>query len=136
VKKTKKPQTLKSLQAEWDSKLKRSGFKDLENRRTGLLHEWESSKAKRLADSGKFQEKERYYQLAGQFLHDHKFVNLEHEIWRLHSEGDSVRTIVKKIKAAGKHTYRFQVHAIIKSLRKTMFEKVSLPDDFEDTDNE
>lgn len=101
-KKKLKTKNLKQLIKDWDQKLKDSGFKDIEDRKTGLLKHhggdislsvmqnrvtgytvgrgystiaWKDSQAE-------------YYRIAGQLLHEAEFKSPRHRlIWQLHSEG-------------------------------------------------
>ena len=121
-----KHKNLRKLIAEWDRKLKASGFIDIEDRKTGLLKKcggdelWEPSSFenfntsweeqeeksyKNLRFSGKGystfvwkQSQAEYYRLASIMCHDGVFkTEREKEIWILHAEGCSYREISKKI---------------------------------------
>jgi hypothetical protein len=117
---------LKKLIAEWDKKLKESGFEDLEDRKTGFLKKcggdelWEpnsfnnfnsawSEHEKTLSAiklSGKGystfvwkQSQAEYYRLASIMCHDGVFkTDKEKDIWVLHAEGLSYRQIAKELK--------------------------------------
>ena len=107
----------KDLQAKWYKKLEKSGFDDIE-KLDHIKFQTESSYYWRNYGHEKFAEKQRYYQLAGQFLHQYVFDSpRDKEIWRLHSEGLAIKTeIPKKIK----DIKRSQIHETIKRLRKIM----------------
>jgi hypothetical protein len=83
----------KLLQDKWYKKLEKEGFDDIEK----LDHiKFQSEGAMFYSFYGheKFKAKEEYYQLAGKFLHDYNFKNdIEKEIWRLYSEGFTIRQI-------------------------------------------
>lgn len=117
-----KTKEFKKLQSEWTKKLKKSGFEDIEDSKGKLLQYSASHVNHRIAPV-KWETKSEYYRLAEHFFHEHKFKSLEQSIWELHYAGDSIRTIVKKLKDKGIHTYRFQVHKIIVELRTLMLEK-------------
>jgi hypothetical protein len=118
---------LKKLIAEWDKKLKESGFQDVEDRKTGLLkkcggdelwepnsfnnfgvswQEQEERTLKNIKFSGKGystfvwkQSQAEYYRLASIMCHDGVFkTDQEKTIWVLHAEGFSYRQIAKKTK--------------------------------------
>lgn len=119
------------IQAEWDKKLKESGFVDQEQR-DGRLKSW-SNKYK-TGDPVRYQAKEEYYRAAGQFLYDHKFERpVERRIWELHSQGMARLNIVKALRAE-KVWYRhkrkdsrpnsFGVQKVIESLRDLMISKI------------
>ena len=88
----------KALQDKWYEKLKRNGFKDIEQGEEygRMLLPFNSE---RFATNKEYnRDKEQYYRLAGQFLHSYKFKNhTEMRIWELHSQGVSVRNIAKKM---------------------------------------
>lgn len=91
---------LQKLQKKWYNKLARSGFKDLENVFVPgePLRHWDSVEFQRYYSPRSFTEKQRYYELAGQLLHDLKFKNnTEKKIWELHSKGESYQEIAKKV---------------------------------------
>lgn len=115
-------QSLNKLQNIWYRKLKSSGFKDIEGDydiaiTSGVLS------IKRFQDRNSydsFKNKERYYQLAGHFLHENTFdSDLHKNIWELHSEGLSYRDISEKIKVLQKT----QICKIVKTLKEQMLKK-------------
>lgn len=118
--------SFKSLQTEWYKKLKDSGFNDIEQDEDNLT-QWSSSKIYRGQNNGasfedamlKREMTTEYYRLAGQFLHEHVFKNdKEKLIWRLHSEGLSLRDISATLKSN-----KDAVHAIVKPLAKIMLQR-------------
>lgn len=114
-----------ALQKHWDKKLADSGFEDAENR-DGKLKEWsKSTYARRTIADVSMESKQEYYRAAGQFLYSHRFSAFERKVWELHSEGISMRHIVKTLK--DKHsieTYKRQVHETIQKLVKIMMKKI------------
>lgn len=114
---------LKKLIAEWDKRLKDSGFVDIEDRKTGLLKKcggdylWDAIEISRISDiwdenikreikfDGKGystfvwkQSQAEYYRIASIMCHDGEFkTEREREIWVFHAEGLSYREISKKI---------------------------------------
>lgn len=113
------------LQEKWYSKLKKKGFNDIEDhdetyRPERDLKEWHSSMFQVNNSPERFQEKVRYYQLAGQFVHEHEFKDeLEKLIWQGHSEGLSTREISRRM---NQHGYgKDSIFQIVKRLREAMF---------------
>jgi hypothetical protein len=120
-----------ALKAEWDKRLKDSGFEDVEDSR-GNLKSWSSSMylAGKNNDASfedvilQNQAKEQYYRLAGQFLFEHHFKNEQEKlIWKLHSEDTSIRDIVEILKKRGNHVYKRKVHEIINNLCDIMLNR-------------
>lgn len=125
------PKEFKALQAEWDKKLKESGFEDAEYRAAGTLKRYHSvqffnDRASSL-DPISLASKQNYYTAAEHFLNSHQFASpLEKQIWQLHSEGVSAREISSRLgpKAVGKKT---KVNDIIKKLAKEMTQSWKQP---------
>lgn len=115
-----------ALQAKWDKKLKDSGFEDIEQR-DGNLKRWSLDKTvfQRERDSAK----EEYYRLAGHFLYDHEFESeKDRKVWELHAEGNSLNTIIHKLRELGvKTAYREEPHAIVRKLSEIMSKQWKLP---------
>lgn len=109
-----------TLQKEWYSKLKDSGFEDIEQNELDLKL-WSSHFFKVRHNATLFSAKEEYYRMAGHFLYDYTFSN-EHEkqIWALHSTGVSIRGIVDQLKAKKIKTDTKKVNNIIKAFSKLM----------------
>jgi hypothetical protein len=109
------------LQAEWDEKLKESGFQDIESR-DDRLKKW-STKLFSYYQSDAWEAKRTYYQMAENFLGDYKFeTEREKTIWAYHSEGISCRNISKIFKDAGiKGLSKSMVFSVIKKLQKSMY---------------
>lgn len=97
--------SFKSLQAEWDKKLKASGFEDIEDRNSDkeFLKSWHSDYFRCRYTTDEFEAKREYYEMACRFLHEVFFDSdtllffgvrdEEREIWELHSKGNSIRDI-------------------------------------------
>lgn len=108
------------LKDKWDAKLKDSGFVDIEQDETRLIN-LASNFFRNRFNATKYEAKVEYYQIAGQFLHGHKFKNkTEKLIWALHSDGKSIREIVEALDKEGVKTYKDRIHKILKTLSKEM----------------
>lgn len=99
----KSPQFQK-LNKKWAKKLEQSNFKDIEtNDNYENLKEWDSSRFKIRYTPIEFEANARYYQLASQLLHDYPFLSsTEKRIWKLHSEGESIRRIAATVGVSAK----------------------------------
>jgi hypothetical protein len=92
-----KTQSLEELTSIWYEKLKQKGFEDVEQD-PDTLKRWASQYYSRRYDEKEFEDKEKYYQLAGQFLYEHKFKSSREQlIWQMHSEGEFIEDIVKAV---------------------------------------
>lgn len=110
----------KELQEKWYAKLKKKGFEDIEVGED-QLKSWSSHYYKCRFTADSFKAKEDYYRLAAQFLNDNKFKNrTEKLVWRLHSEGMSIRDITAYLATKGKKTYKDWVQVTIARLRDEM----------------
>lgn len=125
---TQQNKQLKTLQKEWYTKLKKSGFEDIEQDENNLK-EWESSRYYRgrnnEADFEKViliqEAKEQYYRMAGHFLHDHNFESaVDKFIWEMHSEGVAHRKIVPLLKKFKLKRERHWVRRVIDRLKAQM----------------
>lgn len=88
---------LKDLTDLWYRKLKAKGFTDLEDK-WGGLKSFHSSRFLHVASPTEFAAKEKYFQLAGQLLHRHKFDGIrDRRIWDLHSQGWTQEEIADKV---------------------------------------
>lgn len=119
-------ESLKELQKEWYGILKEGGFRDVEmvldqngNLQENTLPmsmECPSRTCFREGESVVFEAKRRYYELCSHFLHDFQFSNPFLEaIWAKHSEGCSIRDIMK---AFGLTSYA--VRELIPKLKRKM----------------
>lgn len=118
----------KKLNAAWYKKLKGIGFKDAEQQTVlkkaygsplateDRLKTWSSSFFRGRYNQTQYEARETYYRLAGQFLNEHSFENeLEHKIWKLHSDGLSFKSIGLKLGCSIE-----KARKVIKSLYKLM----------------
>lgn len=114
----------KDLKDSWYKKLEDSGFKDIETDESMLKWSATSQFAQSVKNNGvEGQEAAgEYYRVAGFFLHDNKFENkLYKSIWRLHSEGISIREIPSVLAKEGVNTTVARVRRILEKLRKKLF---------------
>ncbi len=127
-----KSKEFKDLSKEWAKKLKKSGFEDIETS-DGNLRVYDSYK---LFQSGPrhcmtpdwIAAKESYYRSAEHFLNRHVFNSpVERKIWALHSEGVSIRNILKVVKSKS-ITNKSIVHQIVRKLVKEMKDSWKLPE--------
>ena len=113
----------KTLVAKWEKKLEESGLENIEQP-DGNLKLWASQFFKVRYDATVFEAKEQYYRLAGQFLNDYRFEDkLDKQIWKMHAEGMSIRTIVKLRRKGNKAINRNSIHRRLQELTKTMLEQ-------------
>lgn len=113
------PRPTKKLQDEWNSKLKKSGFEDIEQD-DDHLSQWHSAYFQNRYTEGEFLAKRAYYSLAGQFLYEHPFGSVRIEsIWSLHAEGQSARQIGDHY---GLHHNRIDI--LIKALAAKMLDQI------------
>lgn len=108
---------MKALQREWYQKLKDTGFQDIEVYSGGEQNRYRTNSGWiEKMGAERFLIKRDYYILAGHFLHDHDFKSEgEKEIWSLHSDGKTIRSIAKALEMRS-----CQVFLVIKRLRKKM----------------
>lgn len=91
----------KDLNKKWHDKLEDRGFYDFEEFDSPMqlmkTHENERFRIKFTGDE--FIARQRYYELAGQLLHDYHFrTQRDEKIWRLHCEGNSEKLIAETVK--------------------------------------
>lgn len=103
-----------ALQAKWYQKLKESGFEDIEDEKRHLKM-WHSFYYRTMFQLDYFEFKKTYYQKAEHFLNTYCFDPKEKLVWKLHSEGMSMRDISKN---TGLKKYR--IFSIIHKLKKKM----------------
>lgn len=109
---------LKKLQSKWYRKLAKSGFKDIEdtNSPREMLKTWDSLYFLERYEPEAFKEKQRYYELAVQFLETHMFeTSKQKDVWSMWANGASIRAIAKKKRVAPS-----TIHIIIKNLEGIM----------------
>lgn len=95
----KKSNEYEKLKALWYEKLKKSGFKDIEQDEYNLKI-W-STQFTQQKSINTWQAKESYYNMANKFLHDYTFKSrLDQIIWEYHANGMSVRSIATTLKKA------------------------------------
>jgi len=119
-----KSKEFQDLKDEWYGKLKDEGFNDIEQDEQNLK-QWASSAFKHNYDKAIFEAREIYYRLAGRFLYDNEFCNeYEKFIWTHHSQGISIRNIIKLLKSKkAKGASLLKVNQVIKKLAKKMLEE-------------
>ena len=90
-----KSEKFKALKNEWYSKLKESGFDDVEqNDADENLKQWHAFYFQARHDPDAFSYKEVYFQNAQSFLEAHEFeTEFQRIVWDLHCEGGSLRQI-------------------------------------------
>lgn len=113
----------KKLQAKWYKKLADTGFQDIEDlsRYYEPLKTWDSFLFKGQYTPEQFAERAKYFQRCERALSLHKFkTKLEKEIWTLHTQGHTVREIVKALKARRFKCYKTGVFTILKRLQKDL----------------
>lgn len=116
----------KDLQAKWYKKLKNSGFEDAEQDET-QLKSWSNNYFTLRHDIKSFKHKERYYQLAGQFLFSHTFPRIADKlVWQLHSEGHTVRKIAKLLKKQGISFHPARIQQLIKKYAELMIQETDI----------
>lgn len=108
----------KKLQAKWYKKLKASGFEDIEEQDSPqeMLKQWHSLYFLSRYEVSEFQAKQRYFELASQFLHTHVFeTSYEKAIWRDYSKGLSARAIARHLEVRSE-----KINRVIKRLERIM----------------
>lgn len=87
-----------ALQAKWYAKLKKGGFEDIEAPGRDLLKKWDSFHFREKYSPISFANKERYFQLANQLVHELPFLNkVDKKIWQLHADGATWGEIAKQV---------------------------------------
>lgn len=113
----------KRLRDEWYQKLKENGFTDIEDTRSAVerLKTWDSSY---FADKRRplivRQAQEEYYYEATHLLATHKeeFTPVTFEVWRLHADGLSCRTIAQALNQCGIKTNKDFINKTINKIKK------------------
>lgn len=98
-----KDKEFKALQTKWYEKLKKKGFEDIETDEDNLKV-WHSffftDRRENRYTKGSWDSKEEYYRLAGQFLHEHEFIDAtDRFIWEHHAAGKNNREILDLLKS-------------------------------------
>ena len=110
----------KKLQDQWYAKLKKEGFKDIEQDEDHLKS-YASTDLINNYTPETFAIKENYYIAAGHFLHSYEFkCKADRLIWEYHSEGKALVEIVKLLKKHRIKSYKNKVHETVKTLRNEM----------------
>jgi hypothetical protein len=119
----------KKLKEKWYSKLKSSGFNDIEQDENHLK-EWDSFAFTSRYNKHLFNSKETYYRYASQFLHDYNFPDKRQQvIWELHSSGKTITQISQELKKRRfKSHNRSGVHVTIQALAKEMLKNYAEPE--------
>lgn len=101
---TYKTAKFKKLQKKWYQKLNEAGFEDIEDAEGRLKATTHPRTVKRaLSDR---EERETYYNIARDFLNNHKFESqTEESVWELHCEGIGYRTIAQKLGEKDRRIY-------------------------------
>lgn len=111
-----KSNKFKDLQSKWYDKLKRGGFKDIEQE-DGNIKTWSGHVYRYCKTQDQIDIKTDYYRLAGQFLHEYKFQTpTEKFLWKNHSEGVSLRSIARLLAKKGIKTNKDALNAVLKKL--------------------
>jgi hypothetical protein len=127
-----KTEKFKNLKEKWYKKLAASGFNDIE-KDEDTLKVWESHAfGKHRYNAKLYDSKEKYFALAGQFLNEAKFESRRHKlIWKLHSEGASIRDIEIELKRRKYESASKSVVAVeISKMKKEMLDKYAASDEF------
>lgn len=86
-----KPQTkaqFLKLQAAWYAKADKAGFKDIESPDGKYLKQWDSHWFKARYTPQQFKDKQNYWQMCRDFLHQYKFKSeRDRRIWELYTDG-------------------------------------------------
>lgn len=116
-----KPRPSKELQAEWDLKLKESGFDDIETA-DGKLKMW-SQRWNTDAYKQTIPARQEYYYMANQFLNTYPFDSeFDRIIWQYHCDAVGVRDIAATLNALGiyEKTDRTRVNRVVQRYREIM----------------
>lgn len=111
------------LKAEWNKKLKDSGFVDIEkDGRLIELHSHRFNREKHKYSFGGWEAKQEYYRLAEMFCNTYKFkTELDHVIWEYHTNGIGAPEISKILyKAKVAKMSQATVWLVIKRLEHEM----------------
>lgn len=125
------------LQKEWAKKLKKSGFKDIEQdefylkrwsadfgRNRNLEDKDTSVKPTKQEEQILFKSKQDYYYYATHFLNEYEFKSMRDKtVWMYHSEGITYEKIVTLLKKVKINISLGTVHNIVIRLAEVMKEK-------------
>jgi hypothetical protein len=120
----------------WDERLRREGFLDAEDRRTGRLRRYTGShigqgeaglrekpsvegRSKREASAIAKVSRSTYFQMVGRFLHDHAFESpSERRVWEMHAAGASLPETVRRTRLT-----MYRVREIRERLKREMLHR-------------
>lgn len=111
------------LQAKWYAKLAKEGFVDIEG---GMENrpKIRTQVYRHGMDLSQIEAKAEYYRLAEHFLIEYKFAHpIEKLVWKLHSEGVPLRTIVVLLDDQGIKTDKNAVNNVTKKISKIMLKR-------------
>jgi hypothetical protein len=118
-----KQDKLKALTEKWYDRLKKEGFEDIESS-PDQLKQWHAHRIPCYYTPETYKDKEEYYRLAGQFLHDYEFEKeFDRQVWKLHSEGATFKAIIAELKKKKFPAYLQSVSDTINKLAKIMGKK-------------
>jgi hypothetical protein len=104
-----KSKEFKALQSKWYRKLEKEGFEDVEDGEK-YLKQYHSHYFQDHYKVNGFTSKQRYFQLASHFLHDHQFPSkTDRKIWEMHSEGATLIEI-QQVTKISKITLAKKIH--------------------------
>lgn len=102
------------LKAEWNKKLKDSGFEDIERADGTLKPEVDYRSLDGTRGNGLKDARQEYDDIVQHFLNHGNFTNLvDYTVWKLHSEGMSYRDISNELKL----TF-YRVRSTVKKIQK------------------
>jgi hypothetical protein len=129
--KSKQQSEFEKLQKLWYAKLKREGFNDCEQDEFYFKNGgYTQNMYRRHTDPQQVNAKTEYYRLAEHFLFEHKFDSpADKLVWKMHSEGITIKKIVVKVKALLGKSDKSTVHRLIQKLAAIMLEKNNQSDD-------
>lgn len=111
----------KKLQAKW---YKKAGYKTEFNEFGYNAHNEDGRHYYNQYGHQEFATKQRYYELAGQFIYGYSFKdNTDKRVWTLHSEGITIRQIAETLKLS-----KSLVHRTIKHLKEEMIKQYTKED--------
>lgn len=135
-----KSKEFNDLKAKWYKKLSDKGFNDIEhdednlknlstNRfmrgRVGNKNRDKMGGGDYVNHEVSYQAVETYYQLAGQFLHEHKFDTVrERKIWEMHANGEPATLIATKVRTGKFKANKDSVAKTIRTLADVMLKTV------------
>lgn len=109
----------KKLQADWDAKLKESGFEDIERNHTFLKRFHKDDMLDTFSNHDGATRME-YFAAAGRFLYDYQWESLvDRTVWELHCQGLSVREIARALKGTEVKS-KWKAHQIVQRLKTAM----------------